>query len=102
MLRTEAGGRLSTGQPLAGRLRLASCLRVGSGEGRWTPGPKPDTSWAVMAGMAWLIAAGGQRSRVAAPAASWSLSPITVAPELTGRGGVGPQVALRSNSRKKS
>jgi hypothetical protein len=49
-----------------------------------------------------LRAAGGQRKRDAALAASRSLSPITVAPELTGRGGVGPQVASRSNSRKKS
>jgi hypothetical protein len=44
--------------------------------------------------MAWLIEAGGQRSRDAALVASRSLSPITVAPELTGRGGVGPQVAV--------
>jgi hypothetical protein len=45
---------------------------------------------------------GSQRSSDAAPAASRSLSPITVAPELTGRGAVGPQVASRLNSRKKS
>jgi hypothetical protein len=63
---------------------------------------KPGTSCMVVAGMAWVVEAGGQRNRAAALAASWSLSPITVAPELTGRGGVGPQVALRSNSRKKS
>jgi hypothetical protein len=50
--------------------------------------------------MAWLVQAGG--SRVAALAASWSLSPITVAPELTGRGVLSPQVASRSKSRKKS
>ena len=43
-----------------------------------------------------------QRSRVAALSASRSLSLITVAPELTGRGAVSPQVASRSNSMKKS
>jgi hypothetical protein len=79
-------------------------------EPRLEVGSVPDTTWpggcgpscAVLARMAWLLEAGGQRSRDAALAASRSLSPITVAPELTGRGGVGPQVALRSNSRKKS
>jgi ketosteroid isomerase-like protein len=45
---------------------------------------------------------GSQRSSDAALSASRSLSPITVAPELTGRGGRCCQVALRSNSRKKS
>jgi hypothetical protein len=43
-----------------------------------------------------------QRSSAAALSASRSLSLITVVPELTGRGAVSPQVALRSNSRKKS
>jgi len=49
-----------------------------------------------------LIDGGGQRSSDAALVASRSLSPITVAPELSGRGAVGPQVASRLNSRKKS
>jgi uncharacterized protein (DUF952 family) len=49
-----------------------------------------------------LIQADPQRSRAAALAASRSLSSITVAPELTGRGGVGSHVAFRSKSRKKS
>ena len=49
-----------------------------------------------------LIQDGLQRSRAAALSASRSLSPITVAPELTGRGAVASQVASRSNSRKKS
>jgi hypothetical protein len=44
----------------------------------------------------------GHRSSEAAPSASRSLSPITVAPELTGRGGRWSQMASRSNSRKKS
>ena len=48
----------------------------------------------------WLIDGSGQRSSDAALAASRSLSPITVAPELIGRGAVGPQVASRLNSRK--
>lgn len=43
-----------------------------------------------------------QRNNDAALAASRSLSSITVAPELSGRGAVGPQVASRSKSRKKS
>ena len=81
MLGTEAGGRLRT-------------------DNTWPGGCGP--SRAALAQMAWLLGAGGQRSRAAALAASWSLSPITVAPELTGLGGVGPQVALRSNSKKKS
>jgi hypothetical protein len=45
---------------------------------------------------------GPQGSRAAALAARRSLSPITVAPELTGWGGAWSQVASRSNSRKKS
>jgi hypothetical protein len=49
-----------------------------------------------------LIDGGGQRSSDAALVASRSLSPITVAPELSGRGAVGPHVASRLNSRKKS
>ena len=74
-------------------------------DNRWPGGC--DTSCAVLARavlarMAWLIHAGGQRSRDAALAASRSLSPITVAPALTGRGGRWAQVASRSNSRKKS
>jgi hypothetical protein len=51
---------------------------------------------------AWLMKGRRQRSSDAALSASRSLSPMTVAPELTGRGAVGPQVASRSNSRKKS
>ena len=54
-------------------------------------GPQPDPH-------RWLP----QRSSGAMAAANRSLSPMTVAPILTGRGGVGPQVMLRSNSRKKS
>ena len=49
-----------------------------------------------------LIDGGGQRSSDAALSANCSLLPITVAPESTGRGGFDPQVASRSNSRKKS
>jgi hypothetical protein len=49
-----------------------------------------------------LIQDGPQRSKDAALSASRSLSLITVAPELAGRGAVSPQVASRSNSRKKS
>jgi hypothetical protein len=45
---------------------------------------------------------GRQRSSDATLSASRSLSRITVAPELTGRGGRWVQVAFRSNSRKKS
>jgi hypothetical protein len=54
----------------------------------------------VAARFAGLITDSPQRSSVAALSASRSLSPITVAPELTGRGGRWVQVALRSNSRK--
>ena len=43
-----------------------------------------------------------QRSSTAALSANRSLSLMTVAPELTGRGALSPQVAWRSNSRKKS
>ena len=43
-----------------------------------------------------------QRSSTAALSANRSLSLMTVAPELTGRGALSPQVASRSNSRKKS
>jgi hypothetical protein len=43
-----------------------------------------------------------QRSSGAAPSARRSWSPITVAPELTGRGGRCSQMASRSNSKKKS
>jgi hypothetical protein len=43
-----------------------------------------------------------QRSSAAALSASRSLSLITVAPELTGRGGIELQVASPSKSRKKS
>jgi hypothetical protein len=43
-----------------------------------------------------------QRSSGPMAPASRSLSSMTVAPVLTGRGAVGSQVALRSNSRKKS
>jgi hypothetical protein len=49
-----------------------------------------------------LIQDGPQRSKDAALSASRSLSLITVAPELAGRGAVSPQVASRSNSKKKS
>jgi hypothetical protein len=67
---------------------------------------RPSLVAAVVAPLAarieWLIQHDPQRSTAAALWASRSLSPITVAPELTGRGAVGPQVASRSNSRKKS
>ena len=49
-----------------------------------------------------LIQDGPQRSSTAVLSASRSLSLMTVAPELTGRGGRWVQVALRSKSRKKS
>jgi hypothetical protein len=44
----------------------------------------------------------GHPSSGAAALASRSLAPMTVPPELTGRGGLGPQVAWGPNSRKKS
>jgi ketosteroid isomerase-like protein len=88
------------------RARMASGTRIGFDELRSTPATDRSVVAPCVAAMAArssrLIKDGRQRSTVAALSASRSLSPITVAPELTGRGGRWVQVASRSKSRKKS